>query len=188
LLWKKKGVGLKNLVYFKMSYDLILFFQLNILDITLLILKMKKVCHFIHRFFFIFENVCQTLFEKTIFGWIYAVDRLNDRCVFLKYILKFMICVGFLNMLALGVLLHITINISPVNEFFTGLFMFFINFDNFCILMWQHTGFQSHLSSKLIRLPTLIFSYVVGQSLKAKICKIQKKSFRSFFALTCSYQ
>jgi hypothetical protein len=94
--------------------------------------------------------------------------------------------VGFLNMLVSGVLLHITSNISPVNEFFTGLFMLFINFDIFCILMWQHTGFQSHLSSKLIRLPTLIFSYVVGQSLKTKISKIEKKSFRGFFAL--SYQ
>jgi hypothetical protein len=64
--------------------------------------------------------------------------------------------------------------------------MFFIYFDIFCILMWKHTGFQSHLSSKLIRLPTLILSYVAGQSLKTKICKIKKNSYRGFFAL--SYQ
>ena len=143
------------------------FFQLNILDITLLIIKMKKKYTILFAEFFLYLKMyVRHCLKKAIFGWIYAVDRLNNRCVFLKYILKFLICVGFLNILVSGVLLHITINISPVNEFFTGLFMFFINFDIFCILMWQHTGFQSHLSSKLIRLPTLIFS---SPELKAQV-------------------
>jgi hypothetical protein len=113
---------------------LILFFQLNILDITLLILKMKKkYAVFFTDFFLYLKMYVRHCLKKAILGWIYAVDRLNNRCAFLKYILKFLICVEFLNMLVSGVLLHITINISPVNDFFTGLFMFFflINFEIF---------------------------------------------------------
>jgi hypothetical protein len=56
---------------------------------------------------------------------------INNRCVFLeKYILTFLMCVEFLNVLVSGVLLHkiITINISAVNNFFLLAFCVFYQF------------------------------------------------------------
>jgi hypothetical protein len=77
-------------------------------------------------------------------------------------------------MLVSGLLLHITINISAVNELFTDLFVVFLisiltffafgcgNIVDFNPIFLQNKYF--------LRLSALIFTYVAEQSLKINIC------------------
>jgi hypothetical protein len=100
---------------------------------------MDSMSSYWQNLFLKFEYVCQTWFEKS--HTVELVDRLNNRCVFLKYILTFLVCVEFLNVLVSVVLQHITINIS---FFFYWPLVYFINFD----ICFYFGGFQSHFSSK----------------------------------------